>query len=229
MPEPKKSTAVVLASGGMDSCVSIALACRSHDPALLHVMYGQRTEHRELMAFHAVADYYGIDRRLVIEMSHLSQIGGSALTDANIDVPKPGGAEGEIPVTYVPFRNAHLLCCAVSWAEVIGAVAVYIGAVEEDSSGYPDCRESFYQAFQSTVDTGTKTDRQIEIVRPLIDKTKSEIVQIGDGIGAPLGLTWSCYRSETEACGECDSCFLRWRGFLKAGVVDLIPYAKTPI
>ncbi len=225
----KKELAVVLASGGMDSCVTIALAERDHRLALLHVNYGQRTEARELRAFQEVADHYGAEKRLVVSIEHLKVIGGSALTDANIPVPEPDRPENErrqhgIPVTYVPFRNAHLLAIATSWAEVIGARKIYIGAVEEDSSGYPDCRETFYRAFNRVIETGTRPESRIEIVTPLIHMKKGEIVRKGVELGAPLHLTWSCYQGSEKACGRCESCMLRLKGFQEAGVKDPIPY-----
>ncbi len=224
----KREIAIVLASGGMDSCVTVALAARDRDLALLHVNYGQRTEERELRAFREIADHYGVQKRLVVSIDHLKAIGGSALTDENIPVPEPGHAgpsrTENIPVTYVPFRNAHLLAIATSWAEVIGANRIYIGAVEEDSSGYPDCRETFYQAFNRVIEAGTRPETRVEIVTPLIHMKKSEIVRTGVELGAPLGLTWSCYRNSELACGRCESCALRLKGFREAGVQDPITY-----
>src|SRR5512137_2241264 len=200
--------AVVLLSGGMDSCVSTAIAREKHGAAniaLLHAGYGQRTEKRERQAFDAIADYYEVRERLVVQLDHFRAIGGSALTDARIAVPENGlGAAGQgsaIPVTYVPFRNAHFLSVAVSWAEVIGAGAVYIGAVAEDSSGYPDCRPEYYRAFAKLVREGTRPETQIEIVTPVIALRKSDIVRRGAELGAPLDRTWSCYQFEDEACG----------------------------
>ncbi len=220
--------AVVLTSGGMDSCVTTAMAASECDEiALLHVSYGQRTERRELKAFHDIADFYNVSRRLATSIAHLAQIGGSSLTDARIEVSQADLESKEIPTSYVPFRNAHLLAIATSWAEVIGASRIYIGAVAEDSSGYPDCRPEFYEAFQSTIDVGTKPETQIKIVTPVIELRKSEIVQRGLKFGAPLQLSWSCYKREDVACGECDSCALRLRGFREAGLVDPIPYSKS--
>jgi len=219
--------AIVLLSGGLDSAVTAAMAVEKEGAdrvAFLHVNYGQRTEARELRSFGEIADHYGISRRLVADISYLKQIGGSALTDDTIDVPAHGGGEG-IPVTYVPFRNAHLLSIAVSWAEVLGARDVYIGAVEEDSSGYPDCRETFFDAFGRMVSLGTRPGAGIGIETPLIHMRKSEIVKRGVALGAPLALTWSCYRDSDLACGVCDSCVLRLRGFSEAGETDPIPYA----
>ncbi len=225
----KRELAVVLASGGMDSCVTVALAAQDHDLALLHVNYGQRTEERELRAFEEIADHYNVQKRLVVSIEHLKVIGGSALTDARIAVPEPGASHPsvptpQIPVTYVPFRNAHLLSIATSWAEVIGARKIYIGAVEEDSSGYPDCRETFYRAFNKAIEMGTKPDTRIEIVTPLIHMKKGEIVKKGVELAVPLGLTWSCYQGSEKACGKCESCLLRLKGFRDAGVPDPIPY-----
>ena len=216
--------AVVLLSGGMDSCVCAALAVRDHDAAAVHVSYGQRTEEREREAFSAICDRLGIRKRLLVRNQALAAIGGSALTDSNIAVPESHVIGKDIPVTYVPFRNAHFLAVAVSWAEVLGAGKIYIGAVEQDSSGYPDCRPAYYQAFNQVVKLGTKEGR-IEIVTPLIQLRKAEIIRLGLELGAPLDLTWSCYSREDRACGVCDSCVLRLRAFREAGSADPIPYA----
>jgi 7-cyano-7-deazaguanine synthase len=220
----KAKRAVVLLSGGMDSCVCAALAARDHDAAAVHVSYGQRTEERERRAFFAICDRLRFRDRLQVRNEALAAIGGSALTDPNIGVPEWHAIGREIPVTYVPFRNAHFLSVAVSWAEVLGADKVYIGAVEQDSSGYPDCRPAYYQAFNQVVKLGTK-DGRIEIVAPLIQLRKAEIVRLGLELGAPLDLTWSCYSREDSACGVCDSCVLRLRAFQEAGTADPIPYA----
>lgn len=223
----QKTKAVVLLSGGMDSCVTAAIANETHRLALLHASYGQRTERRERRAFEAIADFYGVGERLVVQFDAFRQIGGSALTDQGIQVPETGEAlslQAGIPITYVPFRNAHFLSAAVSWAEVIGASAIYIGAVAEDSSGYPDCRPEYYQAFQAVIREGTRPETHIEIVTPVIAMRKSEIVRRGVELGAPLHLTWSCYQFEDEACGACDSCRLRLRAFAEAGVTDPIAY-----
>ena len=224
----EKPKAVVLVSGGMDSCVTAAMAAQTHRLALLHASYGQRTEWRERKAFEDVANFYGVRERLVVKMEHFAQIGGSALTDSHIPVPEGSLEEvpgrGPIPVTYVPFRNAHFLSVAVSWAEVIGARAIFIGAVAEDSSGYPDCRPEYYRVFADLVRAGTRPETQIEIVTPVIQMRKSEIVRRGIELGAPLHLTWSCYQFEDAACGACDSCRLRLRAFAEAGQADPIPY-----
>ena len=219
-----KQRAVVLLSGGMDSCVCAALAVSDHDAAAVHVSYGQRTEERERRAFLAICERLGIRDRLVVRNEALSAIGGSALTDPNIEVPESHAIGRDVPVTYVPFRNAHFLSVAVSWAEVLGASQVYIGAVEQDSSGYPDCRPAYYQAFNQVIRLGTK-DGGIEIETPLIQLRKAEIVRLGLELGAPLDLTWSCYSREDSACGVCDSCVLRLRAFQDAGTVDPIRYA----
>ena len=220
--------AVVLVSGGMDSCVTAALARESHRLAFLHASYGQRTERRERQAFDAMADHYGVEERLVVRLDHFRAIGGSALTDARIAVPEgePGAAVESrgIPPTYVPFRNAHFLSVAVSWAEVIGARAVFIGAVAEDSSGYPDCRPAYYDVFRQLVRAGTRPETQIAIATPVIAMRKSEIVRLGRELGAPLELSWSCYQFEDSACGACDSCRLRVRAFAEAGMHDPISY-----
>lgn len=221
--------AVVLASGGMDSCVTAAIANQRYEMAFLHLNYGQRTERRELKAFNDVADFYGVKKRLVVNVEHLRQIGGSSLTDESIEVAKADLHRQSIPTSYIPFRNAHILSIAVSWAEVIGAAKIFIGAVEEDSSGYPDCRKEYYEAFNKVIELGTKPETHIEIVTPVIGMKKFEIVQKGYELGAPFHLTWSCYQNEDIACGICDSCAFRLRGFQKAGIEDPIPYEKKPI
>ncbi len=222
----RRSRAVVLLSGGMDSCVCAALAARDHDAAAVHVSYGQRTEERERRAFEAICSRLEIRDRLVVRNEALRAIGGSALTDATIAVPESHPLGSDIPVTYVPFRNAHFLSVAVSWAEVLGAEKVYIGAVEQDSSGYPDCRPAYYRAFNEVVKAGTKEGR-IAIVTPLIGMKKAEIVTLGLELGAPFDLTWSCYQREDRACGVCDSCVLRLRAFRAAGAEDPIPYVEA--
>jgi 7-cyano-7-deazaguanine synthase len=232
MTDPRQ--AVVLLSGGMDSCVSAAIARERHGAgsiALLHAGYGQLTQDRELRAFSDIADFFDVHQRLIVQLDHFRAIGGSALTDKNIAVPEnqldaPSSHGTRIPVTYVPFRNAHFLSVAVSWAEALGAGAIYIGAVEEDSSGYPDCRPEYYRAFQNVIREGTRPETQIEIVTPVITLKKSEIIRRGLELGAPLHLTWSCYQSEDAACGACDSCLLRLKAFADAGVSDPIPYRQ---
>ena len=220
-----KTRAVVVLSGGMDSCVCAALAARDHEAAALHVSYGQLTETRERQAFEKICDRLEIEHRLLLRNEALGRIGGSALTDTSIAVPNATVEIGaHVPVTYVPFRNAHFLSAAVSWAEVLGATKIYIGAVEQDSSGYPDCRPEYYRAFNQVIKAGTK-EGNIEIVTPLIALRKAEIVRLGLEVGAPFDLTWSCYSREDHACGECESCVLRLRAFAAAGVVDPIPYA----
>ena len=220
-----KRVAIILVSGGMDSCVTAAIANEENDDlAFLHISYGQRTEARERNAFNDIADFYEVEKRLDISIEHLAKIGGSSLTDSKIDVTEADLDSKTIPTSYVPFRNANMLSIAVSWAEVIGANSIYIGAVAEDSSGYPDCRPEFYDAFQKTIAAGTKPDTQIEIRTPIIHLSKAEIVKKGIELGAPLELTWSCYRSEELACRTCDSCALRLRGFEQAGEKDPIPY-----
>jgi len=225
----QKGLAVVLASGGMDSCVTTAIAEKDFALALLHLNYGQKTEARELRAFQDVADYYHVSHRMVISMEHLSRIGGSSLTDPSIPVSSANLRSKEIPTSYVPFRNANMLAVAVSWAEILGANTIFVGAVEEDSSGYPDCRREFYDAFNSVIKAGTRPTTNITVATPLLDLSKSEIVQLGVALGTPLHLTWSCYRREDVACGTCDSCALRLRGFQQAGVRDPISYAQSPM
>ena len=221
---------VVLASGGMDSCVTTAIAARESDEiAMLHVSYGQRTQGREFKAFSDIADFYGVTKRLMTSIDYLTKIGGSSLTDRSIEVSQANLVSTEIPTSYVPFRNAHLLSIATSWAEVIGAERIYIGAVAEDSSGYPDCRPEYYEAFNHLIAVGTKPDTHIKIITPVITMRKSEIIQRGIELHAPLRLTWSCYKAEDKACGECDSCALRLRGFREAGIADPIAYATAAI
>jgi 7-cyano-7-deazaguanine synthase len=224
MSSPAKSRAVVLLSGGMDSCVCATLAVRDHNVAAVHVSYGQRTEERERRSFLAICRRLNIHETLMVRNEALRAIGGSALTEEEIEVPTYESLSQGIPVTYVPFRNAHFLAVAVSWAEVLGAEKVYIGAVEPDSSGYPDCRPAYYEAFNAVVKAGTK-EGKIQVVTPLIAMRKAEIVRLGLELGAPFDLTWSCYSHEDRACGVCDSCVLRLRAFAAAGVSDPIPYA----
>ena len=220
-----KQRAVVLLSGGMDSCVCAALARRDYATAAVHISYGQRTEQRERLAFDRICERLGISDRLVVRNEALRAVGGSALTDSRIAVPEAAEIGREVPVTYVPFRNAHLLAVAVSWAEVLGAEKIYIGAVEQDSSGYPDCRPAYYRAYNEVIKAGTKEGR-IEIVTPLIGMRKSEIVRLGLELNAPFDLTWSCYSREDSACGVCDSCVLRLQAFHQVGAADPIPYAE---
>ncbi len=217
--------AICLVSGGMDSCVTAAIARAENDElAFLHVSYGQRTEQRERESFEALADHYDVKLRLVVSLEQLARIGGSSLTDQSMPVTAANISAHGIPSSYVPFRNAHLMAAAVSWGEVIGARSIYIGAVAEDSSGYPDCRPEFYEAFQQVIDVGTKPETRIEVRTPVINLRKSEIVRKGLELGAPLQLTWSCYQASERACGNCDSCALRLRAFREAGAVDPIPY-----
>jgi 7-cyano-7-deazaguanine synthase len=221
----RSGLAVCLVSGGMDSCVAAAIANEETNRlAFLHVSYGQRTQERELRAFAELADYFGVDQRLIVSLEHIAKIGGSSLTDVGLDVAKADLSSLSIPTSYVPFRNAHFLSVATSWAEVIGANFIYIGAVAEDSSGYPDCRPEFYEAFQQAIIKGTKPETEIEIRTPVITLKKSEIVKLGMKLGAPLELTWSCYRNSDKACGDCDSCALRLRAFSAARIADPIPY-----
>jgi 7-cyano-7-deazaguanine synthase len=221
----EKRLAVCLVSGGMDSCVTAAIAHEENDEiAFLHISYGQRTERRERECFEKIADHYRVEARLVVTLEQLTLIGGSSLTDQRMAVtPADLGARG-IPSSYVPFRNAHLLATAVSWSEVIGSSSIYIGAVAEDSSGYPDCRPEYYSAFQKVIDVGTKPETNIIVKTPVIAMKKSEIIIRGLEMGAPLELTWSCYQESEQACGRCDSCALRLRAFREAGVADPIRY-----
>ena len=221
-----KSKAVVLMSGGMDSCVATAIARCDYDIAALHASYGQRTERRELQSFHAVANHLGAFARLAVKLDHFKAIGGSSLTDSSMPIRDADPASREIPNTYVPFRNAHFLSIAASWAEVLGATKIFIGAVWEDSSGYPDCRPEYYEAFNRVIRAGTRPSTNITIETPLIHLSKRDIVKKGVELGAPFDLTWSCYRDSDAACGVCDSCALRLRAFQLAGVEDPIAYAN---
>jgi 7-cyano-7-deazaguanine synthase len=220
---------VVLVSGGLDSCVTAAVAQeKGYSLSFLHINYGQLTEKRELKAFNDIADYYNVTERLVVDVLYFKQIKGSSLIDRKIEVEKGSFERKTIPSTYVPFRNANLLSIATSWAEVIKAEKIFIGAVEEDSSGYPDCRKEFYEAFNNLLKVGINPENNIEVVTPLINLKKRDIVALGKELNAPLNLTWSCYKNDEKACGECDSCFLRLRGFKEAGVDDEIVYEKYP-
>lgn len=223
-----KPLAIVLASGGMDSCVTTAIASLDYRLAMLHVGYGQRTEARELRAFNALADFYEAERRLVCSLDHLKQIGGSSLTDTKIAVEPANLERQDIPSSYVPFRNAHFISIAVSWGEVLGARKIFVGAVAEDSSGYPDCRPEYYAAFNQVITAGTKPETRLEIVTPVIGLRKSDIVRRGRELGAPFELTWSCYQAQDVACGVCDSCALRLRAFAEAGLDDPLPYSQRP-
>ncbi len=214
--------AVVLISGGMDSLVSAAMAVRQYESCFLHINYRQRTQERELKSFNDIANYYKVEERLIIEMELFKKIGSSSLTDKNIKVPQKLNIQG-IPNTYVPFRNTNLLAVAVSWAETISAEKIFIGATEEDSAGYPDCRKSFYEVFNKLIFEGTKA-KNIEVVTPLIDMKKVEIVKLGININVPFNLSWSCYQREDLACGKCDSCLRRLKAFKEAGVIDPIKY-----
>ncbi len=223
-----KPKAVVLMSGGMDSCVTAAIASRAYDIAALHVSYGQRTEERELHSFQSLADHFGAFIRLAVKLDHLRAIGGSSLTDTAIPIRQADLTSQEIPNTYVPFRNAHFLSIATSWAEVLGATKIFIGAVWEDSSGYPDCRPEYYEAFNSVIRAGTRPATDITIETPLIHLSKRDIVRKGIELRAPFDRTWSCYRESGAACGVCDSCALRLRAFQEAGIEDPIDYSEKP-
>jgi 7-cyano-7-deazaguanine synthase len=228
MDENLKPKAVVLMSGGMDSCVTAAIAAPGYRIAALHASYGQRTERRELECFHALAGHFGVTDLLTVRLDHFKKIGGSSLTDTSMSIRAADLESQEIPNTYVPFRNAHFLSIATSWAEVLGAQKIFIGAVWEDSSGYPDCRPEYYQAFNQVIRAGTRPSTDIRIETPLIHLSKREIVKKGQGLGAPFHLTWSCYRDSDAACGVCDSCALRLRAFQEAGINDPIAYATKP-
>lgn len=220
--------AIVLVSGGMDSLVCAATAvAECEETNFLHFRYGQRTQQKELASFQAICDHYHPARAKVVDYHWLKEIGGSALTDPAINIGLDGAVSAGVPNTYVPFRNATLLCAAVAWAEVIKADRIYIGAVEEDSSGYPDCREVFFTAFEHVIATGSDAGDKIRIHTPVIHLSKAEIVKLGLRLQAPFELSWSCYQSEIEACGVCDSCRLRLKAFDLAGTSDPIPYSKS--
>ena len=223
-----KMKAVVLISGGMDSCVTAAIASRDYQIAALHASYGQPTERRELQSFDALADYFGAVERMAVKLDHFRSIGGSSLTDSRMPIHDSNLTSREIPNTYVPFRNAHFLSIATSWAEVLGATKIFIGAVWEDSSGYPDCRPEYYEAFNKLIRAGTRPTTDVVIETPLIYLSKSDIVQRGAALDAPFHLTWSCYRNSDIACGACDSCALRLRAFHQAGMEDPIAYSVKP-
>lgn len=224
-----KPIAVVLLSGGMDSAVCTAIAIENgYEPAALHLNYGQRTQQKELDCYNKLCQDFKITKKLIVDVSYLTQIGGSSLTDFDIEITESRLGSGEIPNTYVPFRNANILAIATSWAEVINAKAIFIGAMEQDSSGYPDCRKSFFSAFQSTINLGTKPTNEIKIITPVIDINKSDIVREGIRLGVDFSHTWSCYKDTEIACGECESCQLRLRGFLKANSTDPLLYKNKP-
>lgn len=225
MPGSKNDIAICLLSGGLDSCVTAAFAKEAgHELAFLHVNYGQRTEARELKAFKAISRHYEVTNTLVVNVGYLKEIGGSALTDPNLSVPMDSISTEDVPITYVPFRNAHLIAIAVSWAEVLGAGYVYIGATEVDYSGYPDCRRSFFDAMEKAVDEGTRPETRIKIMTPIIQMGKKEVVEAGARLNVPFELTWSCYTQDETACARCESCLLRLKGFRQAGIRDPIPY-----
>ena len=217
---------IVLLSGGMDSLVTAAIAQKECDEIyFLHLNYGQKTEDREMRSFRKMCNFFNPKDILVVDISYLKEIGGSSLTDEGMQIKDHDGVEG-VPTSYVPFRNAHLVTIGTSWAEVIEANKIYIGAVEEDSSGYPDCRESFYHSFEKAIALGTKDETKIKIITPIIHKKKSEIIKIGKELGVPFELSWSCYRNNEIACGVCDSCVLRLKAFKEAGMIDPIQYEK---
>jgi len=219
-----KKLAIVLVSGGLDSCVTAAIAAQSYQLAFLHVNYGQRTEKRELKAFMDIADYYKVKPRLVTPLPFLKEIGGSSLTNFKMPIPQGLPKSKDIPSTYVPFRNTHFIAIAVSWGEVIKAEKIFIGAMEEDSSGYPDCREEYFSIYNQLITLGTRPETKIEIVTPIIHLKKAQVVKKGIELGAPLHLSWSCYQREDIACGKCESCQLRLKAFVQAGIKDPIPY-----
>jgi len=223
-----KGLAIVAVSGGLDSCITTAIASMEYGLALVHINYGQRTESKELESFHKIADHFQVDKRLVIDFTHFQKIGGSSLTDLSIKVTRADLDNPKVPSSYVPFRNANILSACVSWAEIIHAQAIFIGAVHDDSSGYPDCRPEFFSSFEKTLNLGTKPETEIKIETPIIQLDKKEIIELGIKLNAPLQYTWSCYSNEYEACGICDSCALRLRGFQHLNIVDPIAYKEIP-
>ncbi len=222
-----KKLAVVLLSGGLDSCVTVAVALQEYALAFFHANYGQRTVHRELRAFRELAVYFQPRHTFEAELNFLSHIGGSSLTDTSLPVPEDEVELPGLPSTYVPFRNTIIIAAAVAWAEVIGASAIFIGANQIDSPGYPDCRPEYYRAYERLIELGTGPNTHITIQTPLIDLDKAGIVRLGLNLRAPLELTWSCYQNEEKACGLCSSCRLRLKGFAEAGVKDPIPYLEN--
>ncbi|MCK5078169.1 MAG: 7-cyano-7-deazaguanine synthase QueC [Calditrichia bacterium] len=220
--------AIILASGGLDSCVTAAIAAQKYELAFLHVNYGQKTQNRELKSFNEIADFYNVKNKLIVDLTYLKQIGGTALIDADMEIPAADLKSKEIPSTYVPFRNGNIISIAAAWAEVIKAENIFIGVVEEDSSGYPDCRELFINSMEKAINSGTRPELDLKIHAPLIKLNKTEIIKKGNELNAPVNLSWSCYQNEKEACGVCESCALRLRAFQKLGLEDPIPYEKRP-
>ena len=217
--------AVVILSGGMDSTTALFIAKEEYSIIPLHFNYGQRTEKKELESFSEICDYLQLENRYVIDLPFFKQIGANALVDVNLDVPTDGIKPG-VPITYVPFRNGIFLSIAASVAEKEGAEAIFIGVVEEDSSGYPDCTEKFIEHMKNAINSGTKPETHIDIKTPLIHLKKEDIVKKAIEVKVPLELTWSCYKNENKACGVCDSCRLRLKGFKKVGINDPIDYEK---
>jgi len=220
---------VIVLSGGMDSTLCMAIAKDlGYQLAALHLNYGQLTEKREEKAFLDICEFYDVEEKIIVDTSFFKQIGGSGLTDNNVTIMDAELDNHTIPNTYVPFRNGNILAIAASWAEVIGAEAIFIGAVQQDSSGYPDCRKEFFDEFEKAINTGTKPETRINIITPIINFNKGDIVRRSKELGSPLHLTWSCYRNSDTACGTCDSCALRLRGFQQEGFEDPIPYLVRP-
>lgn len=216
--------AICILSGGMDSTLASYMAKNDgYEIIAVHFNYGQRTQDRELKAFRDICDDLKILEKYEIDIPFFTQIGASALTDKNIDVPT-GGIEAGVPITYVPFRNGIFLSITAAIAEKEGATAMYIGVVQEDSSGYPDCTDSFIDKMSKAINQGTKEETKIEIRTPLVHLSKAQIVQEAIKLNVPLEHTWSCYKEEKEACGVCDSCRLRLNGFKIANQIDPIPY-----
>ncbi|MFO8013731.1 MAG: 7-cyano-7-deazaguanine synthase QueC [Phycisphaerae bacterium] len=215
----ERALAVVLASGGLDSCVATAWAAQRYRLAMLHAAYGQRTEAKERECFEKQVEHFRPETSLAVDLPHLKQIGGSSLTDRRMDIPEDD-KPGEIPSTYVPFRNATLLAVAAAWAEVLEAGHVVIGAVEPDAPGYPDCRPPFFEAAGRLIELGTRPATHIRVETPVIGLSKADVVQMGTDLAAPLALTWSCYRQDDVPCGACASCLRRAEAFRDAGVAD---------
>jgi 7-cyano-7-deazaguanine synthase len=222
-------SAVILVSGGMDSATAVYEAMDAgYDPYLIHTSYGQNTEAKERECARLLAEHIDAEDFLHIETQHLATIGESSLTDDSIDVEEADLESDEIPSSYVPFRNANLLSMATSYAEAQDCDAIYIGAHSEDFSGYPDCRPAFFDAFQGVIDAGTKPDTSIELKAPFAEWTKTEIAQRGIELDVPYEITWSCYKSDSPACGTCDACAFRLQAFQNAEFEDPIEYEQRP-
>lgn len=216
--------AVCILSGGMDSTLASYIAKNEgYEIIAVHFNYGQRTEKKELEAFREITSLLEVHEKYEINIPFFTQIGASALTDSSLEIPT-GGVEAGVPITYVPFRNGIFLSIATAIAEKHGAKALFIGVVQEDSSGYPDCTDTFIDKMENAMNQGTKEETQLEIITPLVHMSKAQIVTKALQLGVPLEKTWSCYANEEKACGVCDSCRLRLNGFALAEATDKINY-----